>query len=122
MTETVTVRLPKGVHQKAKLAATTTGMSLQDWISSVASKAIRDGGGGIEPAVPFALQYHDLPPNLKKCVQDFVELLMLASREHVRHLEQHVSSLVRILRRCDPKFLREFENRESDQKANNSHL
>jgi HicB family len=109
MTETVTVRLPKGVHQKAKLAATRTGMSLQDWISSVATKAIKEGGEDIEPGVPFARQYHNLPPNLKRSVQDFVELLTLASRDHIRNLEQHITGLVRILRRCDPKFLREFE-------------
>ena len=109
MTETVTVRLPKGVHQKAKLAATKAGMSLQDWISSVASKAIRDGGEKLEPSVPFARDYHRLPANLKKSVQDFMELLTLASRDHIRHLEQHVTALVRILRQCDPKFLREFD-------------
>jgi hypothetical protein len=84
-------------------------MSLQDWISSVANQAIKKGGDDVDPPVPFARQYHDLPANLKRCVQDFIELLTLASRDHVRNLEQHITGLVRILRRCDPKFLREFE-------------
>jgi hypothetical protein len=107
--ETVTVRLPKSVHGKAKLAATTAGMSLQDWISSVANTAIRQGGGAAEPSVPFAREYHSLSPELRRCTQDFVELLTLGSRDHIQNLRQHITALVRILRRCDPKFLREFE-------------
>ena len=107
--QAVTVRLPKNVHTQAKLAAVRAGMSLQSWFGAVAVKGVASGGGQVDPEVPFARAYHELPPNQRRLVRDVVELLTLCSREHVRNLELHITGLVKILRRVDPKFLREFE-------------
>ncbi len=107
--DTVTVRLPKDVHQQAKLAATKAGISLQGWIAASASRALGEEGEDLNFRVPYAEEYHRLPQNLRKLVRDFVEFLTLADREHIKHLERHVEALVSILRRVDPQFLREFE-------------